>query len=638
MTSSGLGNVLRYLRGTVTAVAAAPLGDACLLERFLGQRDETAFAALVHRHGAMVLGVARTIVDSHAAEDVFQATFLVLARKAQSLRKRESLASWLYGVAYRIAHNARVRAARRRKHERRVVAMPAHCAEISADLRPLVVEELQRLPEKYRAPLVLCYLQGLTNEQAAEHLHWPSGTVKGRLARARVVLRGRLARRGLALTATALTAALSETSASAAVPVPLFDTTVRAALPIALGHASLTGLSGEAAQLARQALQQALLARSAAAALLTVALLTGGAGAVWLAQKPAVPAAAADVEPPPLAAPRLLASFPEDKHYRGQPLPVAFSADGKRLAVLAQRDTEPAELVLQEIAGGARVAAVKLDDGFRTIAADRTAVAVVYGNDLDGEVRAEIRDLATLKLVQEWKHDKATVLPSEAFLAGDVLLLAGEHGEAAAFPPANPLGGAGMGGFGGFAPFGLGQGASALGLYDLRGKEKPVIQALAGEDALIAWQVVKPAGKMSALVLLERDDETRLEVLDPLTGKQRQIADKTGATALAASADGRTAALQTAESAVQLWDVAAAKAGPLLRDGDTTIVCFALTPDGRVLATAGSDRRVKLWDVRSGRVVRDFAQSRVQRLLFSSDGRLLASAAPEEIKVWELQR
>jgi len=636
MTSSGLGNVLRYLRGTVSAAAAAPVGDACLIERFLTQRDENAFAALVHRHGSMVLGVARSIVnDAHAAEDVFQATFLILARKAQALRKRESLASWLYGVAYRIAHNARVRAARRRKHERRVVSMPpAPCEDIGADVRPLVVDELQRLPEKYRAPLVLCYLQGLTNEQAAEQLHWPSGTVKGRLARAREVLRGRLARRGLALTATALTATLAETSASAAMPAALVATTVRVALPIALGDCSLAGLSGEAAQLARQALQQTFLARSAVVAVAAMAVLAGSAGALFLAQKSVDPPAAADVEPLPVLAPRLVAAFAEDKHYRGQPVPLAFSADGKRIAVLAQRDTEPAELFLQEVSGGARVAVVKLEEGLRTVAADGTALAVVYGSDLAGEVRAEIRDLAALKLVREWKDDKAPVLPTEAFLAGDSLLLAGGHVEAAAAPA--PAGG--LGGFGGFAPFPLGQGPSALGLFDLRGKDKPVVQALADEDDFVAAQVVAPAGKIAAFLLLEREDEVRLEMFDPVTGKKRKLADKTGATALAASADGRTVALQTAENTVQLWDVATAKPGPQLRDGDTTIVCFALEPAGRLLATAGSDRQVKLWDVRSGRVVRQLSQPRVQRLLFSSEGRLLASASPEEIKIWELQR
>jgi RNA polymerase sigma factor (sigma-70 family) len=641
MTSSGLGNVLRYLRGTVRPAAAGPVDDAWLLERFLSQRDETAFAALVQRYGSMVLGVARTIVnDGHAAEDVFQATFLVLARKAQGLRKRESLASWLYGVAYRIAHNARVRAARRRKHERRVVSMPsAHCDESNPDLRPLVVEELQRLPEKYRAPLVLCYLQGLTNEQAAEHLHWPSGTVKGRLARAREVLRGRLARRGLALSAVALAAALGATSVSAAVPAPLLATTVRVALPIALGDASLASLRGEAAQLARQALQQTLLARSAAAALVSVALLAGSAGAVWLAQKPAAPPVAAAVEPLTIAAPRLLASFPQDKHYDGQPLPVAFSADGKRIAVLAQRDTEPAELFLQEIAGGARVAALKMERGFRTVAADRGALALVYGSDLDGEIRAEVRDLASLKLVREWKDDKAQVLPVEAFLAGDALLLAGGHAEAAMAPPAGGGGGFGGGGFGGggFAPFPFGQTGSALGLYDLRGKDKPVVQALADEDTLIAGQVVAAAGKISVFVLLERDGATRLEAFDSLAGKSRKIADKIEASALAASADGKTVALQTAENTLQLWSVAAATAGARLGDGDTTIVAFAFAPDGRILATAGSDRRVKLWDVQSGRVLREIVQARVQRLLFSADGRLLASAAPEEVKIWELQ-
>src|SRR4051794_39322125 len=184
-----------------TAVAAERFegwNDEQLLDRFLNQDDggsEAAFRAIVVRHGPMVLGVCRHILDQVAdAEDAFQATFLVLARKAGSIRDRRVLGRWLYEVAYRIAVRAKTNTARRRIHERQGAEMSAVAPGPRSDhawceLRPVLHEEVNRLPEKYRTAVVLCYLEGRTNEEAAEMLRWPVGTVKGRLSRAREMLR-----------------------------------------------------------------------------------------------------------------------------------------------------------------------------------------------------------------------------------------------------------------------------------------------------------------------------------------------------------------------------------------------------------------------------------------------------------------
>src|SRR5262249_51919994 len=162
------------------------------------------------RHGPMVHGICRRLLgDGPDAEDAFQATFLVLVRKADSLRGYGSLGGWLHGVAVRVARKARVAAARRAFHEAQGTPMSARgdfAAVEWRDLRPVLDEELGRLPEKYRAPLVLCYLQGKTHEEAARALGCPNGTVYGRLARARARLRTRLLRRGVALSAAALAA------------------------------------------------------------------------------------------------------------------------------------------------------------------------------------------------------------------------------------------------------------------------------------------------------------------------------------------------------------------------------------------------------------------------------------------------
>ena len=189
-----------FQAGTTTG-----LSDAQLLKQFASRRDidaaEAAFGALAERHGAMVLRVCcRILGDVHDAQDAAQAVFLVLARKAGSIRHRDSIGGWLHGVTLRVARKARVAAARRRKHETAGVR-PSLFEETWNDTAALLHEELERLPEKYRAPILLCYFEGLTNEQAAAQLSWPLGTVQTRLARGRDQLRDRLARRGVARSA-----------------------------------------------------------------------------------------------------------------------------------------------------------------------------------------------------------------------------------------------------------------------------------------------------------------------------------------------------------------------------------------------------------------------------------------------------
>jgi RNA polymerase sigma factor (sigma-70 family) len=198
--------LLRCLR-RLSAPSAADT-DAVLLGRFAQRRDEDAFADLVARHGPMVLNVCRRVLgDAHAAEDAYQATFLVLARKAGSVRRPDALAGWLYGVASRVARKARSAGARRREGALAGTPEPPDprpdpLAELTArDLLRVLEEEVQRLPEAYRLPVVLCCLEGLSQEEAARRLCWTAGAVKGRLERGRRRLRERLARRGLALSA-----------------------------------------------------------------------------------------------------------------------------------------------------------------------------------------------------------------------------------------------------------------------------------------------------------------------------------------------------------------------------------------------------------------------------------------------------
>jgi RNA polymerase sigma factor (sigma-70 family) len=246
VSSPPLDNILRHIRQLVVPPGTAPESDRALVERFLQRQDEPAFAELVKRHGPMVWKTCRSVLHhQHDAEDAFQATFLVLARKAPSIRRRESIAGWLYQVAYHLALKAHAATTRREKYEGRVRdrtgADPLLDMTVR-ELRQVLGEELQRLPEKYRTPLVLCYLEGRTQEEAARQLGWTAGAVRGRLNRGREQLRARLARRGLTLSAGLLTTALAAEPASAGLPALLIGATTRAALAFAAGGAAAPGL------------------------------------------------------------------------------------------------------------------------------------------------------------------------------------------------------------------------------------------------------------------------------------------------------------------------------------------------------------------------------------------------------------
>ena len=194
-------SVLAAIDRLFRAGTAAGLSDAQLMERFAtrhGEAAEAAFAALMERHGPMVLRVCRRVLnDPHDAQDAFQATFLILVRRPGAVRQRASLAGWLYGVALRVAAHSRAASARRRVVEQAAGTRLAS-GYVPDEGRHEVWEEVDRLPERYRLAVVLCYLEGLTHEQAAARLGWPVGTVRSRLARARERLRGRLVKRGLA--------------------------------------------------------------------------------------------------------------------------------------------------------------------------------------------------------------------------------------------------------------------------------------------------------------------------------------------------------------------------------------------------------------------------------------------------------
>jgi RNA polymerase sigma factor (sigma-70 family) len=254
METRRLCHALRYLR-RIAAPSEGSRLDAELIERFVATRDGAAFGCLVERYGPLVLGVCRRVLGNHHdAEDAFQATFLVLARKARQIRQRDALAGWLYKVAYHLATKLRASAERRRHAERQ--PSPRQSDELQSDhhitwgdLRMVLDEELERLPEKYRAPLLLCCLAGRTRDEAAEQLGWSLGALKMRLERGRQLLRTRLSRRGLSVSAALLAMLLAQHGTASPAPAELATATIEASLLFAEGKTS-AALSAQAVSLA----------------------------------------------------------------------------------------------------------------------------------------------------------------------------------------------------------------------------------------------------------------------------------------------------------------------------------------------------------------------------------------------------
>jgi RNA polymerase sigma factor (sigma-70 family) len=308
MANNSLRTVLGYLRRVTGLPEADQTSDVHLLERFVERREEAAFEAIVERHGPLVLGVCRRMLaDLNDVDDAFQATFVILSRKAGSIRKAQSLASWLYGVAYRVAVRAKRRAATRRAHERKVQDMPQAdplADVVWRDLKPVLDEELHRLPEKYRAPLVLCYLEGKTNEEAARSLGWPAGSMSRRLDKARQLLRAALLRRGITLPAAGLAGLFSCQELSAAVPAALVRSAVQAALTGAATHAASAGLSASVAELVEGVLRDMFLNKFKWAAALVLAVGLAGTAIALLAPDKGAPVPATAEKDRPIALPK----------------------------------------------------------------------------------------------------------------------------------------------------------------------------------------------------------------------------------------------------------------------------------------------------------------------------------------------
>jgi RNA polymerase sigma factor (sigma-70 family) len=678
MVDGRLGPVLEHIRQLLGDSGAARLTDGQLLRAFAGRRDEVAFAELLRRHGPMVLGVCRRVLRApQDIDDAFQATFLVLVRKAGAIVKQESVASWLYGVAYRTAVRARAQRRRRQRREREITDLPE---EDPADREPLVTrslldQELGGLPEKYRAPLVLHYLSGKTKDETARQLGWTEGTVSGRLARGRQLLRARLARRGLGLAAVLAALEQAQGAASAAVPPGLLN----AAFQAGAGALFSERVGTLAAGVARGFFLTKV--KIGAGLLLVVSALAAGAALVARHAPPAQAGADGQLAvTAPILRDRSPQPAPVGKDLLGDALPpgalarlgtargrhgrhlsaLELSPDGRQLATRA----EDGAVRVWDAASGKELHVFRGEPGTPgerlwcfAFAPDGQTLATGGG---DGMVR--FWDLATGRQLRQVRGNRVGAR-SLAFSAdGKLLAVAGEDNQVSLWEPsdwkevrclceANPDPRPEAANFpvkevrfwpdgktlevlrlplGGVANYYF---QSTVELWEVEtGRQRRQFKAASFSRAL----AVTPDGK--AFVRIDPGGKVFLRSAD--TGREIRPFNGTEFTGrtLALDADGRSLALAS-EDSVRLWEVSTGKQGKTLEDS-AGLDCLTFARDGRTLAGGRSDGTFQLWDVTTGRkLLKPFPGHRglVGCVAYSPDGRTLATGSVLEgtIRLWK---
>jgi RNA polymerase sigma factor (sigma-70 family) len=644
--------LLRHIR----RVTDSGVDDASLLERFVQMRDGSAFAALVARHGPMVLGVCRRVLgELHIAEDAFQATFLVLARQASRLRHHGSLAAWLHITARQLALKSRRAEARRHEREWKrpfpLDAQPGPLDELTArELLVALDEEIQRLPELYRIPLILCYLEERTQEETARLLGWTPGSVKGRLERGRKMLHKRLSRRGLALSATLLATQVSRCALSSE-SLHLQGATLRAVMSFTSGDSSR--ITASVIALAEKGLHGVAAAKAGTVlALVLIGGLIAGAGTLarqLLGAKQPAPAekreeAAAEVRHQPNV----------DRH--GDPLPpdalirigtirfrhfhyvtsVAYSPDGKIIASCGMYD---GPIILWDSVTGKELRQVEQGPGQfgpPAFSPDSKLLAVLK----QGEIH--LWDVATGKKVREMEVQPSAPFGGVVFSPdGKLLAVADSRRVVHLFDPRTgadlrklPRHPEDVGSLA-FSPDGktlaAGGEGKTLCLYDVSAARE--LRRLRGHEK----EVVSVAFSSDSKTLASGGFDGTVRLWDVATGAERWhfTFDTANPWVYVRFVPGGNHILAGSDGSVRLWDADTGKEIRRYPDHYASNACFDVSPDGKVLIMGGD----VLAEVATGKRLNQphYHEGSIHSISFAPDGKTLSCAGEDRtVRLWEV--